>query len=148
MLVWMSLIFSASNDRRSFQHSSRIIGPLVRWLLPHASEDMVQAMVFGVRKCAHLTEYAILAVLCWRVLKPSDNGSAWSWRRAGNSLLIVALYAATDEIHQSFVPSRQGSAWDVLLDTAGGAVGLLLLRAFYRWREASRQRQRKEVASR
>jgi len=144
MLVWMLLIFSASNDRMSFQHSSRFIGPLVRWLLPHASEDTVQAMVFGVRKCAHLTEYAILAWLCWRVLKPADR-SAWSWRRAGNSLLIVALYAATDEIHQSFVPSRQGSVWDVLLDTAGGAAGLLLLRVFCRWREASRQR--KEAAS-
>ena len=114
---------------------------MVRWLLPHASEDTVQAMVFGVRKCAHLTEYAILAVLCWRVLKPAGDSSAWSWRRAGNSLLIVALYAATDEIHQAFVPSRQGSVWDVLLDTAGAAVGLLLLRVFYRWREASRQRK-------
>ena len=33
------VIFSASGDQMSFQHSSRIIGPLVRWLFPHLSDD-------------------------------------------------------------------------------------------------------------
>ena len=43
------------------------------------------------------------------------------------ALALAALYAASDEIHQTFVPSRQGSVWDVLLDTAGAAFGLLCL---------------------
>jgi len=50
-------------------------------------------------------------------------------------LLIVTMYAITDELHQSFVPSREGSVWDVLLDTTGGAFGLLFLWILGRWRK-------------
>lgn len=137
VLLWMSLIFSASSDRMSFQHSSRIIGPLLRWLFPQLSDEIVNAIVFGVRKCAHLTEYAVLALLCWRALrKPSKSEPRpWKGSHARLALGLVALYASTDELHQVFVPSRQGSVWDVLLDTSGGALGLLCLWAFGRWRK-------------
>jgi VanZ family protein len=46
--------------------------------------------------------------------------------------LIVALYAASDEFHQSFVPTRTALVSDVFVDTAGGAAGLLALWAFGR----------------
>jgi VanZ family protein len=39
----------------------------------------------------------------------------------------VALYAASDEIHQAFVPCREASVWDILLDTTGAAISLLCL---------------------
>ena len=129
----MVLIFSASGDERSFQRSSRLIAPVVRWLLPRLSEEAVGAVVFGVRKCAHMAEYAVLAMLSWRALKSERLGPGWSWVRAGQALLIVALYAVTDELHQSFVPTRQGSVWDVLIDSFGGALGLLFLWVFGRW---------------
>src|SRR5256885_1630401 len=63
VVVWMVLIFGFSSDAMSFQHSSRIIGPLVHWLLPNLSTEKTNSIVFLVRKCAHLTEYALLAVL-------------------------------------------------------------------------------------
>jgi VanZ family protein len=137
VLVWSWIIFSASGDSASFQHSSRIIGPLVHWFFPHLSEDAVHAIVMFVRKCAHVTEYAVLALLLWRALrKPAEQGHApWRWSRARLVLALVALYAASDEIHQAFVPSRQGSVRDVLLDTAGAALALLCLWAVGRWRE-------------
>jgi VanZ family protein len=137
LLVWMLVIFSASSDRMSFQHSSRIIGPFVHWLLPHLSGEAVHAIVMFARKCAHLIEYAVLALLLWRALhKPSRLGvPSWRWSEAGLALGLTALYSASDEIHQTFVPSRQGSVWDVLVDTAGAAFGLLCLWAVGRLRK-------------
>jgi VanZ family protein len=135
-LIWMAIIFSGSSDSGSFQHSSRIIAPLVRWLFPHLSEEAVHAIVVFVRKCAHLTEYAVLALLFWRALRrePSPRETSWRWSKAGLALILVALYAASDEIHQSFVPSREASVWDVLLDTTGAAISLLCLWGIGKWR--------------
>jgi VanZ family protein len=137
VLIWMTIIFSASSDRMSFSHSSRIIAPILHWLLPHLSDQSVLAVVFAVRKAAHLTEYAILALLVWRALRKPNAGNPrrWQWSHAGSALLFVALYATSDEIHQAFVPTRQASVWDVLLDTLGGAFGLLFLWIFGRWRK-------------
>ena len=132
----MGVIFSASGDQFSFQHSSRIIGPFVRWLFPHLSDEAIHAIVVVVRKCAHLTEYAVLALLLWRALRkpPVPGTPSWRWSEAGLALALVALYAASDEFHQTFVPSRDGCVSDVLLDTAGGALALLCLWAVGRWR--------------
>ena len=125
-LVWMGLIFSGSSDRASFSRSSRIIGPIVRWLFPHVSDEAVHAMVILIRKCAHLAEYAILALLVWRALrKPrKEDARPWLWSEAGLALAVTAVYAASDEFHQLFVAFRQASVWDVLLDTIGGTIGL------------------------
>jgi len=129
VLVWMAVIFTASSDRMSFLHSSRFIGPLVKWLFPHLSEVAFHGVVVGVRKCAHLAEYTVLALLLWRALhKPAQPGRpSWRWSEAGLILALVALYAASDEIHQAFVPSREGAVLDVLLDTTGAALALLAL---------------------
>ena len=109
----------------------------MRWLFPHLADDTVQLIVYLVRKCAHLTEYAVLAWLFWRALrKPMRNDlRPWKWSEAFIALSCVALYAASDEIHQAFVPSRQGSLWDVLLDSVGAALGLLALMIVGRWRK-------------
>jgi VanZ family protein len=129
VVAWMMVIFSASSDTRSMQHSSRIFGPIIHWLFPRMDEPGVERLIFALRKCAHVTEYAILAVLVWIAL-PRAKGSQqprWDWRVARLALVISALYAATDELHQLFVPTRQGSVWDVLLDTCGAALGLFMI---------------------
>ena len=133
----MTVIFSASSDRLSFQHSSRIVAPFVRWLFPHLSDRAVHDVVLAVRKCAHLTEYAVLVLLLWRALHkpPAPGVSAWHWSEAGVALGLAALYAASDEIHQAFVPSRQASFWDVLLDIGGATLALLCLWGLGRWRK-------------
>ena len=46
---------------------------------------------------------------------------------ARKSLLLVLVFATADELHQSFVPSRVGTPWDVLIDCSGGALALWLL---------------------
>jgi len=125
----MAFIFGSSTDAFSSGHTSRIIGPLLRWLSPGLPEAAVGSAVFWIRKAAHMTEYAVLAALLWRALwRPRRRDPApWSWPVAGQALLGSLLWAAADEIHQAFTASRGASVRDVALDTAGAALGLLLL---------------------
>jgi len=133
----MALIFSASADSKSGQHSSRIIAPLLRWLKPDITEAALDRAVFIVRKAAHVTEFAVLAALLWRARrKPVKNdGRPWQWAQAVFALGIAALYSASDELHQLFVPNRQGHFHDVLFDTAGAVLGLLVIWGLGRWRK-------------
>jgi VanZ family protein len=125
----MAIIFSASADTNSYRHSSTLFEPLIRWLFPRMPLEQVEQIHHLFRKCAHLTEYAILAMLLWRTIhRPEKNFvRPWRWREAGFVLAIVFLYAASDEFHQSFVPGRTALVSDVLIDTAGGGAGLTLL---------------------
>ena len=128
VLFWMALIFSASADSHSYEHSSRFVEPFLHWLFPQMSQANVDEIHHLIRKCCHLTEYAILALLLWRALHVSKNKlPAWSWPKVGGTLLLVFLYASSDEFHQSFVPTRTPLFSDVLIDTTGGAIGLLVL---------------------
>ena len=141
----MALIFSASSDKSSGPRSSRIIGPIVRWLAPGISDRALDDVVHFVRKTAHVTEYAILALLLWRALqKPgsrrgdeadSSKPKPWRWPVAWGAFALAVLYAITDEFHQSFVPSRTGHSLDVLIDSCGAAAGLFVLWLFGRWRK-------------
>jgi VanZ family protein len=128
LAAWMMIIFSASSDRQSFQHSSRIIGPLLHWIFPGITPEAEDQLVFLCRKGAHFLEYAFLGILAWlafRSLQPQPR--PWSRSDAVKALIIVFVYAISDEVHQAFVPSRQGAAGDVLIDTVGGAAGIFLV---------------------
>ncbi len=134
----MAVIFLASSDAGSAEHSGRIVGRLLLWLglAPRMSPDQFAAVNHYVRKAGHLTEYAILAALLHRALARGKR--RWSPGRVGAVLMIAALFAATDEFHQMFVPSRTPAGWDVLLDTIGAAVSLGLKWAWERrWRRQS-----------
>ena len=127
--LWMVLIFSASADTRSYQHSSALFEPLLHWLFPSLSPAHIEQIHHLFRKAGHLTEYALLALLLWRALHQPQkkNLRPWRWDEAGLALALVFLYAASDEFHQIFVPSRTAQISDVFIDTAGGAIGLLAL---------------------
>jgi VanZ family protein len=142
-LLWMMLIFSASGDSHSYEHSSRLVEPLLRWLFPKMSQANIAEIHHLIRKCGHLTEYAVLALLLWRALKnPAKNNlNKWSWPEAGCTLSIVFLYAASDEFHQIFVPTRTPRVTDVIIDTVGGAIGLLALWIFHLRRKQKPQNQ-------
>jgi VanZ family protein len=136
VLIWMALIFTGSSDAHSYEHSRSLVLPFLRWLFPKMSPDNIEEIHHLIRKCCHLTEYAILALLLWRALHFSKNNlPSWSWPKTGGTLLIVFIYAASDEFHQIFVPTRTPLVSDVLIDTAGGAIGLLALWIFGRWRK-------------
>lgn len=136
VILWMCLIFGASADTGSSKRSSRLIEPFVRWLFPQVSEPVVEAVVFYVRKCAHVTEYAVLALLLWRAIRKPvrHDPRPWSKSQAALAIGLTFLYAASDEMHQYFVPNRQGNFYDVLIDTAGAALGLFALWLIGKWR--------------
>ncbi|AFZ66416.1 VanZ family protein [Deinococcus peraridilitoris] len=66
-------------------------------------------------KLAHALEYALLGFLLAR--------ATGSWRAAW---VIAALYGASDEIHQAFVPMRSAGLDDWLADLSGAFVGACL----------------------
>jgi VanZ family protein len=70
-----------------------------------------------LRKGAHMTEYAVLAVLLLRAID-----------REAPALALGILYAASDEVHQGFVRGRHASPVDVAIDTVGLLIGLLAWR--------------------
>lgn len=136
VLLWCAVIFGFSTDAGSTQRTSRILRPILRWLNPNISDEAIRRVQFGVRKTAHVAEYAVLALLFWRALrKPARNdGRPWNWREAGLAIAFVVAFAISDEVHQRFVPSRQAQVSDVFVDSLGAALGLLALRAYGRWR--------------
>jgi VanZ family protein len=71
---------------------------------------------FLIKKGAHMVGYAGLAVAAYIA-----TGRYWlAW-------VIAVLYAMTDEYHQLFVPGRNGTAVDVVIDGVGAAIGLCVL---------------------
>jgi VanZ family protein len=137
VVLWMALIFGFSTDAGAPRNSSRIIGPLLRWLDPEISDATVQAIQLAVRKTAHVTEYAILVLLVWRARRQPVRGDSrpWRWNDAVVAFVVAALFAASDEWHQSFVPSREGQWSDVAIDSVGAAMGLTAWWAWGRWRQ-------------
>jgi len=128
VVLWFLLIFGASTDMMSSNRTSRIIEPILQWFKPDVKETTIRQIQIVIRKGAHVIEYAILALLLYRAIRrtlgrgPDDwcrRCAAWAWG-------ITFLYAASDEWHQTFVPSRGGSIHDMLIDCCGAALGLVL----------------------
>jgi len=125
-ILWMALIFIGSTDILSAEHTSRFLVPFLRWLDPHISWAALNTIQIAIRKLGHLTEYAILAGLLWRALR---NGTGATMKMSilfGVVLIACGGFAASDEFHQSFVPSRTSSAHDVMIDLCGALIGLTI----------------------
>lgn len=129
LLVWMGVIFTASSDAQSAHHSSIYFEPLIRWLFPQMAQAHIEQLHYDFRKGCHMMEFAILTILAWRAIRQPERNDQrkWRWDEAGLALGITLLYAASDELHQVFIPSRTGQISDVVVDVIGGAIGLTLL---------------------
>ena len=121
----MTMIFEASTGLGASNNTSRFLRPMLLWLMPHLSADTFEAIHTFVRKCAHATEYAVLALLLWRALRTLAWFKTVGLRREiVLVILLSALYASSDEFHQLFVSDREGRVQDVLLDTSGACLGV------------------------
>ena len=124
VLIWLCVIFVGSTDVLSAEQTSRFVEPFLRWLKPDISFETLAQIHFFARKLGHIFEYALLAIFLWRALRSGAN------LRVKMSILVVvvwfvcAIFAATDEFHQSFIPSRTASPSDVMVDICGALVGL------------------------
>ena len=73
-----------------------------------------------IKKGGHMIGYAVLALSYWRALYFSQEKWWLAW-------CLAILYAVIDEFHQSFVPGRFPSIWDVLIyDNLGALISLWL----------------------
>ena len=123
------MIFALSGSLGSFSETSRFIGPLLNFLFPDASPETLRYWHGIIRKMAHVGIYAVLAVLAVRAL--TIRFAPTASRLAGASLLLVVMIASLDEVNQSFLTSRSGTPWDVILDFSGGVLGLILGLSLY-----------------
>lgn len=130
LVVWLGMMFFASTSLMSAEHTSRFIVPFLLWLKPGMSPKTIWIILVVARKCAHVMEYAVLALLLWRALRSVRVLHAKTSMLFGAALLGCAAFAASDEFHQTFVKSRTPSVRDVLLDVAGALVGLLIAASF------------------
>ncbi len=73
-----------------------------------------------VRKAAHLLAYAVLAISLRNAIKPHP----WTYPAAW---FLATLYGVGDEIHQIYVPGRTPLFRDVMIDSLGAALGLLII---------------------
>lgn len=120
LLGWMGLIFwsSATPDLKAVPLAQRF-GFLPELLGPVAT----RALELLLRKSAHLFSYAVLALLARWSLESGVPATPPA-RRTAIALGIALLYAASDEIHQGFVPTRDPRLTDVMIDGVGALAGL------------------------
>ncbi|HET7511182.1 MAG TPA: VanZ family protein [Chthoniobacterales bacterium] len=139
VILWVAIMLVSSTQLMSAEQTSRFLTPFLRWLKPDMSWNTIAHIHLLVRKAAHLIEYAILAGLVFRALRGVAGGF---WRRAAMAFVPALIFAAADEYHQSFVPSRTSSARDVFIDCAGALFGILICRAVHlalTWRDEARE---------
>ena len=139
-VLWMCVIFAFSHQPGN--DSSRMSGGVTRIIESMAgflniNTDRFDLHLF-VRKSAHFLEFAILGALFFAAFHPasgrlSPRDGLWTGLKAQVAGMV---YAATDELHQLFVPGRSCQVRDVMIDSCGVLLAVLLCYAFYlaRWR--------------
>ena len=133
LVLWIGMILFLSTSQASMSNTSRFIRPLLEFLFPGASEETLILYHGYIRKLAHLTEYAGLAFWAFWAF---SNSNLKNLRRLWFvfAFLLVLLIALIDETNQSYLTSRTGSIYDVLLDASGGLIMLIFL-ILYRFRK-------------
>lgn len=140
ILTLMTVIFRFSSESKtdSGDRSGRVtetiatlIVPDYRDLPPAEQEEVVHRLHYPIRKLAHMSEYALLAVLTASLLIAWDVSEKLpTWKKLLSALGFSLLYAASDETHQIF-SHRGASVTDVLIDGLGATLGLALLWGVY-----------------
>lgn len=119
----MIFAFSAQESEESSEvsgaFSNQIVSSVDKFFHINLDEEELRRIAAAIetplRKAAHMTEYAVLSILIY----------IWigKWHAA---VAIAALYAASDEVHQLFVPGRAGRFSDVMIDSVGAVIGVLI----------------------
>ncbi len=131
-IMWMILIFSMSAKPADESTDISIaFGRIYCELFYPGYSEMTEEEQFftaedidhPLRKAAHVTEFAVLGVLV-----SLSAGELLSDRKKqfSTALVISVLYAATDELHQLFVPGRSAEVRDVLIDGGGVLAGVVI----------------------
>lgn len=130
-VLWMIVIFSFSmqNGGESSGVSNQVIlfiENITGIQLMHNQWISLDTIQFLIRKAAHMSEYAILAMLLYMFARESKIQSSFIF-----ALIFSMLYACTDEFHQLFVSGRSGQWQDVFIDISGSFLGLCVQQLWF-----------------
>jgi len=116
LIIWMITVYCFSNQKgeTSGNTSGRFIKGILKIFSKDISEEQVQKLQLPIRKLAHFTIYAIGGLLAIILLNQYNIPLI---QKILYSQLIISTYAMLDEFHQSFIPGRTASVWDVLIDS-------------------------------
>jgi VanZ family protein len=124
-LAWAALIFYLSTQSFAPEFSQGFLASTLHFLHLRVSPRTFDFLHALLRKSAHLTEYAIFALLLY--CPPGEKSQMlWRPRRALTCILVAATYSLTDEFHQLYVPGRHASLLDCGLDTIGASLAMLV----------------------
>jgi len=136
-------LFSMQPAEQSSQVSGSVaqstVGTVVGWFQPEGQD--VPAAFMGIvetviRKLAHLGIYMTLGFCVVNAVRGIVDRNAYMI-----SLIWCSLYAASDEIHQYYVPGRAGMWQDWLLDTVGALLGIAVVAMYVKRKKRSRTPQ-------
>ncbi len=127
VILWMALIFYLSHQPATESDElstgiTEVIIQTVEKVAPGMEID-IRSLNHTIRKNAHFFAYLVLGVLVINALRASGIKG---YRSIALALGICILYAISDEVHQLFIPGRSGEVRDVLIDTAGASVGIMV----------------------
>ena len=125
--------------------TSRFLYPFLRWLVPDLTFATYLQIQFWIRKTAHVTEYALLGWLAFRAVSLSLALESTLARVATLALALALAVSVTDEFHQSFLPERTSSPWDVAIDLSGA---LLAIGVAWWWQRGARMPFAASIGSR
>ena len=131
VLLGILMIMMESTEWMGADNTS---GPLrIIWqaIFGHVSDPQWQIIHHYIRKSGHFFGYGFIGLAwlrAWWMTLPKSHFLP----DAVLALLGTALIAASDEFHQSFVPNRTASPWDVLLDCCGAVTLQLMVYIFMR----------------
>lgn len=125
-LLWMGVIFylSSQSGLESAHLSSGFREKLLSFLglfFPAIKTASFDGFDYFIRKNAHFFAYLFLGILVYFAV----TNSHWP-KPFFTAMIICVMYAASDEWHQLFVPGRSGQISDVLLDSSGALLGIIV----------------------
>jgi VanZ family protein len=128
VILWMAIIFILSSQPavESSKLSTGLTNNGIKVIEQVKPDAKFNFIVFEriIRKNAHFFVYLVLSILIMNALKKSG---VRGYRCVIGTLLICILYAASDELHQVFVAGRRAQVSDVIIDSAGSTLGILLV---------------------
>ena len=134
---------SAQPADDSTEVSMGVVDAIVRFFVPGydqmdpaAQYAAAKGLEHVVRKIAHFSEYALLGVLMANLMRRIQllrrrNGGPLVSTYTVAAWIFAALYAASDEVHQLFVPGRAFMVSDIIIDWAGISVGIFIAVGFF-----------------
>ena len=129
--VGIGVIMLESTELMGSDHTSHPLRWLWEALFGPVTDARWEIIHHLIRKCGHFFGYGALGMVwlrAWWMTLPRSRFLP----DASLALLGTALVASCDEWHQSYLPNRTGSIWDVLLDCAGAIALQLAVYIFMR----------------